>query len=510
MRFCSTRPDSTLLIKSYSFSRIMNTRTSAEIKKDIEKRFGFFPPFYLPAMNNPVILENLWNQTLLSYIENPLPDLFKEKLAALLGRYCTVPYCLICHSSTLRPLGMKAGEILELLEMPALSYAELAEKTNCLTGKKLEVWPEAGSHLEECILYCCVAIFLNADTEKCHEKLRRLLTDSDYNHLILFLAYNRTALSWAEAHPELSANADKRAMENLGPLLDEEPKLKDFFQNYLSRVAKQEDRRLRWLTDENKAFVEQEKNLRETAEASANSLASTIEELEREKDLRERFVAALSHDLRTPLAAAKMSSELIARNHVDDPVLFKAAHRITNNMNRADGMIRDILDASLIKAGERIHLRIQLCQMNKILNDVIEDLEGIHGDKFQIKIEENIEGYWDPDAVKRILENLLSNAIKYGEIGSKVTVTSSSSAQNVHLSVHNKGFPIPENELSTLFDQFKRSQSAHRGEQKGWGLGLTLVKGIAESHGGKVSVESSNEGTTFTVELPKDSRYVKF
>ena len=237
-------------------------------------------------------------------------------------------------------------------------------------------------------------------------------------------------------------------------------------------------------------------------------IENSLRELENERELREKFVAALSHDLRTPLTAAKMSSELIARKLSDDPAMFKAAHRITDNMNRADGMIRDILDASLIKAGEKVHLRIQLCDFNKIINDVIEDLEGIHGDKFILKVEEGIEGYWDLNGIKRIIENLLSNAIKYGEIGSKVTVTADKLSKNVCLSVHNKGFPIPENELLSLFDQYKRSQTAFQSGQKGWGLGLTLVKGITESHGGKVWVESnSDQGTTFWVELPTDSRF---
>ena len=92
-----------------------------------------------------------------------------------------------------------------------------------------------------------------------------------------------------------------------------------------------------------------------------------------------------------------------------------------------------------------------------------------------------------------------------------MTISAKSSSHNVFLSVHNKGFPILENELSTLFDQFKRSKTAQAGGQKGWGLGLTLVKGITESHGGKVSVESnSDHGTTFFVDLPLDTRYLEF
>ena len=79
-------------------------RTSKQIKAEIVEKFGFVPPFFYPAEQTPQVLENLWQQTRLAYVNNPLPALFKEKLSAYLSRYCAVPYCMICHSCTLRPL----------------------------------------------------------------------------------------------------------------------------------------------------------------------------------------------------------------------------------------------------------------------------------------------------------------------------------------------------------------------------------------------------------------------
>jgi len=95
-----------------------SVRTTEQIKAEIKDKFGFIPPFFTPAQQNPQVLENLWQQTLFAYVNNPLPPLFKEKLSAYLSRYCAVPYCMICHSCSLRPLGMKAQEVLELLESP--------------------------------------------------------------------------------------------------------------------------------------------------------------------------------------------------------------------------------------------------------------------------------------------------------------------------------------------------------------------------------------------------------
>jgi signal transduction histidine kinase len=77
----------------------------------------------------------------------------------------------------------------------------------------------------------------------------------------------------------------------------------------------------------------------------------------------------------------------------------------------------------------------------------------------------------------------------------------------VKLSVHNFGKPIPSDELENLFNPFVRSKTVDLSKKKGWGLGLTLVRGVTEAHCGQIDVESNrDEGTTFTVTLPKDPR----
>jgi signal transduction histidine kinase len=79
--------------------------------------------------------------------------------------------------------------------------------------------------------------------------------------------------------------------------------------------------------------------------------------------------------------------------------------------------------------------------------------------------------------------------------------------QGVLIAVNNQGAPIPPEELPTLFEPFKRVKQVDSAGPQGWGLGLTLVKGLTEAHGGRVRVESDAErGTTFVVELPRDAR----
>ena len=224
--------------------------------------------------------------------------------------------------------------------------------------------------------------------------------------------------------------------------------------------------------------------------------------LELEKDLRERFVSTLTHDLRTPLTAAKISSQLIARKN-SDPAIQKLSFRIEENMDRADRMIQDLLDVSVVKAGQQLPIRKVQCHLTQLLKKVIEEYSIINGDRFTLQAPMDVTGNWDCEAIRRISENLLSNAIKYGQPHTVVKVSVTKNEKEAELSVNNAGRPIPASELSGLFDTYTRSASAVHGNHKGWGIGLSLVKGLTEAHGGSVRVSSSSEaGTTFTVTLP--------
>jgi PAS domain S-box-containing protein len=243
---------------------------------------------------------------------------------------------------------------------------------------------------------------------------------------------------------------------------------------------------------------------RRRAEESAQALAGAVSRLETERELRERFVATLSHDLRTPLTAAKMSALILIRKPDDADAVGKFAGKIVANIDRGDGMIRDLLDANRIGAGERLPIEVSECDANAVARETLEELATVHGDRFLLMAPGRpIRGYWSRSGIQRILENLCANAVKYGARERKVAVALSRSEPWLRLSVHNWGAPIPPQDQRTLFEPYRRTASAQAGREKGWGLGLTLVKGLAEAQGGSVSVKSSAEnGTTFEVRLP--------
>ncbi len=211
-------------------------RTTEQIKAEIEGVFGFFPNFYHPVLESPEAFETIWQQTLAAYVNNPLPAVFKEKLFTRLSRYCAAPYCFITHSCLMRSLGQSASEIARLLEESApISECDLEELLRLVAAEStpLTDWPAPDSPLEQALLRCAEMSFLNtAGVERCRSELRRLLGPVNHTHLIRFLSHIKMAHLWIEAYPEVSYQADERTMKILGGLLQDQPRLIDFFSRY--------------------------------------------------------------------------------------------------------------------------------------------------------------------------------------------------------------------------------------------------------------------------------------
>lgn len=221
--------------------------------------------------------------------------------------------------------------------------------------------------------------------------------------------------------------------------------------------------------------------------------------------LRERFVAALAHDLRNPLMAAHAAAELlhVGKTASDASKLSKC---ILDNLNRMDSMIRELLDVVALQKGERLRLRICRFDLADVAREVAEQFNAFFGQRIQLTACEST-GYWDRDAVKRAIENLINNALKYGYSSTPVHLHVESLHERAMLSVHNQGEPISPDRLGTVFQAFRPALPAARGNSLGWGIGLPYVRTVAESHGGSVVIDSSIErGTTFTIDMPLDAR----
>lgn len=233
-------------------------------------------------------------------------------------------------------------------------------------------------------------------------------------------------------------------------------------------------------------------------------IEQAVADLTDERELRERFVTMLSHDLRTPLSVAHMGGVLLQTGaHAPDKV--KAiAERIVRNASRVDAMIGELLDANRLRASELMPSSAISCQLDELLIIIGDELTELHGDRFRLVNDAGkLPGQWDANMIRRLLENLAGNAIKYGGATTPVTLGLSLVGEDMEISVHNQGFPIPPSEQEQIFQPFYRAGPSAPGREAGWGVGLPLVKALAEAHGGRVRLHSdAQRGTTFYVRLP--------
>ena len=225
-------------------------------------------------------------------------------------------------------------------------------------------------------------------------------------------------------------------------------------------------------------------------------------------DIQERFTNTLAHDLRGPISAAKMGAQLILQKPNDIATSAKIAARVVNSMDRIDQLISDLLDGSKLRAGEKLSLELNDCDLDTILSRVAEESRLENPKRIAYKSIGPVIGQWNESGLRRVVENLVNNALKFSPTNSCVTIALKKTETTVEISVKNFGEPLPETDRDSLFKKFRRGKNAEG--KSGWGLGLTVVKGLTEAHGGKVNVESSEEvGTVFTVTLPVSSAIKK-
>lgn len=222
--------------------------------------------------------------------------------------------------------------------------------------------------------------------------------------------------------------------------------------------------------------------------------------------IREQFIATLTHDLRNPISAANMAAELVTKEMANPTEVESLVQIIRDNLKRANGMIQDLLNATMVSSGERMNLELHPTNMLEIVQKVVQEKQLTHSCSLKIK-GNAINGYWDGGALMRAIENVVMNAIKYGDSTRPMTISLSETHGRAIVAVHNFGAAIPVDEQEGIFQIFRRAKQAKLGKKSGWGLGLALVRGVAESHGGSVAVTSTEQdGTTFIIDIPVDAR----
>lgn len=218
---------------------------------------------------------------------------------------------------------------------------------------------------------------------------------------------------------------------------------------------------------------------------------------------RERIVAVLGHDLRTPLNAVKMAGSLIARGQMPDQHPIFAA-KIVSAADRMNRMISDLLDFASARSGSLKIDRTKV-DLGAVCQQVVDELRLANRDRVIAFDADGSPalGEWDAERIAQVIANLGANAIKYSPVESTVHIRLRGLDDCVDIAVHNAGEPIPEEEQREIFAPFRRGSAQTQGES-GLGLGLFIAQEMVRAHGGHIEVQSdAQHGTTFKVCLPR-------
>ena len=220
---------------------------------------------------------------------------------------------------------------------------------------------------------------------------------------------------------------------------------------------------------------------------------------------RDNLLATVSHDLRSPLSAISISVRLLQRTlGSEDATPRRQADTISRATDRMTRLIDDLLIASTIDAG-RLAIAAEPACLTDVVTEAVELFSYVaaeSGLKIEAKLATDLVAVrCDRDRIHQVLANLIGNAIKFTPSEGRITVETARHGDEVRIAVRDTGCGIAEDVRAHVFERFwKGARDPNR--QRGVGLGLYICKGIVESHHGRIWVESSGAGTTFTFSLP--------
>ncbi len=224
---------------------------------------------------------------------------------------------------------------------------------------------------------------------------------------------------------------------------------------------------------------------------------------------RRDLIAAVSHDLRTPLTSIRAMIEALADGVVsDDASIQRYYSNIRTQVNNLSGLINDLFELSQLETGQ-VKLQVEPVNLNDLVSDVVEAMQA------QAKAKQiALSGQFSESLpivqaelakIQRVLYNLVQNAIRHTGPAGTISLETKAVPEGVQVDVIDSGEGISPDDLPRVFDQFFRGEKSRSRETGGSGLGLAIAKRIIEAHQGRIWVESqAGQGTRFGFVLPVD------
>jgi signal transduction histidine kinase len=248
----------------------------------------------------------------------------------------------------------------------------------------------------------------------------------------------------------------------------------------------------------------------EKGEGPVLGIVASLSDVTRQYELQQTkndVISLVSHEMRTPLTAIQGMTELLAAYDVEPGRRREMNLAINDEVKRLTRMIGGYLDITRLESGATA-MRLSPVRAQSLLERILILLEPVAAQR-QIRLVSNFPADLPPfladaDLLSRAVENLVSNAIKYSPDGTAVTLSARAEEEYVAIEVADHGYGIPAADLERVFEKFYRVPRVQDAGVPGTGLGLALVREIAELHHGSVSVRSEiNQGSTFTLRIPR-------
>lgn len=243
----------------------------------------------------------------------------------------------------------------------------------------------------------------------------------------------------------------------------------------------------------------------DTLQTMNNQIAKNLENLEREKQIRQEFFTNASHELKTPLTSIRGYSELLRQHAITDP--DQIDHCLDCVLKESDHMtklINDILTISKLEAKDYVVQKSHI-KLKDLLENVLNSLS-VQAKAMNLDIDascENVTVYANLDHIQGILYNLISNAIKYNKPNGKIIIIIKERLDNILIKVIDTGIGISKEDQEKVFQRFYRVDKQRSKIVAGTGIGLAIVKHIVQFYNGSISLKSKeNEGTSIEISLP--------
>lgn len=254
------------------------------------------------------------------------------------------------------------------------------------------------------------------------------------------------------------------------------------------------------------------KNLSDALSSLKESNKQLRRDIEKEKELenmRKEFVAAVSHELKTPISLIEGYAEGIKDNIVQGEDRDYYLDVIIDEAKKMANMVSDMLELSKLESGN-FKIEMNEFYLDMTINETIKRLEKIKGDKdtdrtFTIvsSVDKNLEVLGDEDRIEEVITNFLTNAIRHVKDKGNIYVRTLTKDDKIFVEIENEGEQIREEDMKKIWDRFYKIDKSRNRSLGGTGLGLSIVKHILQLHNSDFGVENTENGVKFYFSLYK-------